>query len=125
MARLSLPLSGDYRDNVVSPDAVQFPPTRETKGSDEPHTFATFGKTAGDKLNATEPMMVSTFFSEMNTLFEMILAQKDGSQMDSSLGLLRQLSICSRTLELGGDAVETANNNYLGSRTDNYSSKDV
>ncbi|XP_066479560.1 protocadherin-12 isoform X2 [Tiliqua scincoides] len=125
MARLSLPLSVDYRDNVVSPDAVQSLPTKEAKGSDEPHTFATFGKTARDELNTTEPMLASTFFSEMSTLFDIILAQKASSHMDSSLGLLRHLSICSRTLELGGDATGAVNNNYLGSRTGNYSSKDI
>lgn len=125
MGRLSLPLSVDYRDNVVSPGAGQFPPTQEATGRDEAHTFATFGKTSGAELNPTEPKLASTFFSEMSTLFELILAQKAGSPTDSSLGLLRQLSICSRTLELGGDGTVAATNNYAVSRTGTFSSKGV
>ncbi|CAI5780334.1 protocadherin-12 isoform X1 [Podarcis lilfordi] len=82
MARLSFPISTDYKDNIVSPGALPSPLSEETTGRDEPHTFATFGKAAGHKPNSEEPRLSSTFLSEMNTLFEKILAQKVSPQVD-------------------------------------------
>lgn len=104
LARLSLPLSTDYKDNVVSPGALHFPASQEATIRDEPHTFATFGKAPGGEPSTTQPRLASSFISEMSTLFEMILAQKASPQMDASSGLLRQLSIHSRTIELDEDA---------------------
>ncbi|XP_060109565.1 protocadherin-12 [Heteronotia binoei] len=109
MARLSLPLSTDYKVNVVSPSAQQFPPSQEATGRDEPRTFATFGKAAGE-----EPQLANTFLSEMSTLLEMILSQKANSQADVSLELWQQLSVRRRTLELEAGGVEAAGSKETG-----------
>lgn len=106
MSRLSLPLSTDYKVNVVSPGTQQFPPSQEASGGDEPRTFATFGKAAGEEPVAAEPPLANSFLSEMNTLLGMILSQKANSHTDVSLELWHRLSVCNRTLEL--DGVEAA-----------------
>ncbi|XP_060630252.2 protocadherin-12 [Anolis sagrei] len=117
MSRLSIPLSVDYKDNVVSPSALLFPISQETTNRDEPHTFETFGKAKGCKLNTAEPRLASTFLSEMGTLFEMILAQNPRPETDSSLSFLQQMSICNKTLDLDGDALGAKSNRPLGHRT--------
>ncbi|KAH0618171.1 hypothetical protein JD844_017161 [Phrynosoma platyrhinos] len=117
MGRLSIPLSLDYKDNVVSPGTLLFPVSQETRNRDEPHTFETFGKANGCKLNTAEPGLASTFLSEMGTLFEMILAQNPRPQMDSSLDFLQQVSICSQTRDLDGDVLGSKTNRALSHRT--------
>lgn len=105
MTRLSLPFSTDYKDNVVSPGAPPFPLNQESTSRDEPHTFETFGKATGRKLNAAEPRLASTFLSEMNTLFEIILAQNVSPQRDSSLEFFPQVQKCSKILDVDEDTV--------------------
>ncbi|KAJ7338912.1 hypothetical protein JRQ81_012814 [Phrynocephalus forsythii] len=105
MTRLSLPFPNDYKDNVVSPGALPFPLNQETTSRDELHTFETFGKAAGCKLNAAEPRLASTFLSEMNTLFEIILAQNVTPQGDSPLELLQQVQKCSKIIDVDTDIV--------------------
>ncbi|XP_037656700.1 protocadherin-12 [Choloepus didactylus] len=91
MARLSLPLTTNYRDNLFSPDA-------ET--SEEPRTFQTFGKATGPELSPTGTRLASTFLSEMSSLLEMLLAQRSSVPVEAASEVLRRLSVCGRTLSL-------------------------
>ncbi|XP_069340250.1 protocadherin-12 [Eulemur rufifrons] len=91
MARLSLPLTTNYRDNVISPDAA---------ASEEPRTFQTFGKAAGPELSPTGTRLASTFLSEMSSLLEMLLEQRSGVPVEAASEALRRLSVCGRTLSL-------------------------
>ncbi|XP_069892082.1 protocadherin-12 [Dipodomys merriami] len=91
MARLSLPLTTNYRDNVCSPDA---------EALEEPRTFQTFGK-AGPELSPAGTRLASTFLSEMSSLLEMLLEQRSGVPMEAASEALRRLSVCGRTLSLG------------------------
>ncbi|XP_021520130.2 protocadherin-12 [Meriones unguiculatus] len=92
MARLSLPLTTNYRDNLSSPDAA---------ASEEPRTFQTFGKTAGPgpELSPTGTRLASTFVSEMSSLLEMLLEQHT-VPVEAASAALRRLSVCGRTLSL-------------------------
>nr|XP_006989275.2 protocadherin-12 [Peromyscus maniculatus bairdii] len=92
MARLSLPLTTNYRDNLSSPDAA---------ASEEPRTFQTFGKTAGPgpELSPTGTRLASTFVSEMSSLLEMLLGQHT-VPVEAASAALRRLSVCGRTLSL-------------------------
>lgn len=92
MARLSLPLTTNYRDNLSSPDAA---------ASEEPRTFQTFGKTVGPgpELSATGTRLASTFVSEMSSLLEMLLEQNT-VPVEAASAALRRLSVCGRTLSL-------------------------
>ncbi|ERE85855.1 protocadherin-12 isoform X2 [Cricetulus griseus] len=92
MARLSLPLTSNYRDNLSSPDAA---------ASEEPRTFQTFGKTAGPgpELSPTGTRLASTFVSEMSSLLEMLLEQHT-VPVEAASAALRRLSVCGRTLSL-------------------------
>ncbi|XP_054840705.1 protocadherin-12 [Eublepharis macularius] len=109
MARLSLSLSADYKANIVSPGALQFPASPEATGRAEPHTFATFGKAAGDEPAPAEPKLAHTFLTEMSTLLEIILSQQANAQADVPVGgLWRKLSMCTRTLELEGEGGKAA-----------------
>nr|AKZ42298.1 protocadherin-12 precursor [Castor fiber] len=91
MARLSLPLTTNYRDNVCSPDAA---------ASEEPRTFQTFGKVAGPELSPAGTRLASTFLSEMSSLLEMLLEQRSGVPVEAASEALRRLSVCGRTLSL-------------------------
>ncbi|XP_008065629.1 protocadherin-12 [Carlito syrichta] len=91
MARLSLPLTTNYRDNVTSPDAA---------ASEEPRTFQTFGKEAGPELSPAGTRLASTFLSEMSSLLEMLLEQRTEVPMEAASEALRRLSVCGRTLSL-------------------------
>ncbi|XP_025301079.2 protocadherin-12 [Canis lupus dingo] len=91
MARLSLPLTMNYRDNVFSPD---------TPAVEEPRTFQTFGKAAGPELSLTGTRLASTFLSEMSSLLEMLLGQRSGVPVEAASEVLRRLSVCGRTLSL-------------------------
>ncbi|XP_009953187.1 PREDICTED: protocadherin-12, partial [Leptosomus discolor] len=100
MARLSLPLTSSYKDNVFSPDALHSPQDEEAARQEKPRTFETFGKGAGADSNATGTRLASTFLSEMSTLFEMILSQKVQVHKETGPGLLRQLSARGKSLGL-------------------------
>ncbi|XP_015341080.1 protocadherin-12 isoform X1 [Marmota marmota marmota] len=91
MARLSLPLTTNYRDNVFSPDAAAL---------EEPRTFQTFGKEAGPELSPTGTRLASTFLSEMSSLLEMLLEQRSSVPVEAASEALRRLSVCGRTLSL-------------------------
>lgn len=91
MARLSLPLATNYRDNVFSAD---------TTTSEEPRTFQTFGKGAAPELSPTGTRLASTFLSEMSSLLEMLLEQRPSVPLEAASEVLRRLSVCGRTLSL-------------------------
>ncbi|NWR54767.1 PCD12 protein, partial [Bucorvus abyssinicus] len=104
VARLSLPLTSSYKDNVFSPDSPHSPQDEEAARQEKPRTFETFGKGAGADLNASGTRLASTFLSEMSTLFEMILSQKVQVHNETSSGLLRQLSARGKSLGLEDSA---------------------
>lgn len=91
MARLSLPLTTNYRDNVFSPDAAAL---------EEPRTFQTFGKVSGPELSPTGSRLASTFLSEMSSLLEMLLEPRSSVPVEAASEVLRRLSVCGRTLSL-------------------------
>uniref|UniRef100_A0A671EHA4 Protocadherin-12 n=2 Tax=Rhinolophus ferrumequinum TaxID=59479 RepID=A0A671EHA4_RHIFE len=91
MARLSLPLTTNYRDNVFSPDAAAL---------EEPRTFQTFGKVSGPELSPTGTRLASTFLSEMSSLLEMLLEPRSSVPVEAASEVLRRLSVCGRTLSL-------------------------
>nr|XP_010306018.1 PREDICTED: protocadherin-12 [Balearica regulorum gibbericeps] len=104
VARLSLPLTGNYKDNVFSPDSLHSPQDEEAARQEKPRTFETFGKGAGADSNAAGTRLASTFLSEMSTLFEMILSQKVQVHNETGSGLLRQLSAHGKSLGLEDSA---------------------
>ncbi|XP_030900616.2 protocadherin-12 isoform X1 [Melopsittacus undulatus] len=104
VARLSLPLTSSYKDNVFSPDSLHSPQDEEAARQEKPRTFETFGKGAGADSNAAGTRLASTFLSEMSTLFEMILSQKVQVHNETGSGLLRQLSARGKSLGLEDDA---------------------
>nr|XP_004664720.2 protocadherin-12 [Jaculus jaculus] len=91
MARLSLPLTTNYRDNVSSPDDAAL---------EEPRTFQTFGKEAGPELSPNGTRLASTFLSEMSSLLEMLLEQRSSVPVEAASEALRRLTVCGRTLSL-------------------------
>lgn len=91
MARLSLPLATNYRDNVFSPDAAAL---------EEPRTFQTFGKVPGPELSPAGTRLASTFLSEMSSLLELLLEGRSGVPVEAASAALRRLSACGRTLSL-------------------------
>ncbi|KAM6056361.1 protocadherin-12 isoform 2-T2 [Chlamydotis macqueenii] len=104
VARLSLPLTSNYKDNVFSPDSAHSPQDEEAARQEKPRTFETFGKGAGSDSNAAGTRLASTFLSEMSTLFEMILSQKVQVHNETGSGLLRQLSARGKSLGLEDSA---------------------
>ncbi|NXW62682.1 PCD12 protein, partial [Eurystomus gularis] len=104
VARLSLPLTSSYKDNVFSPDSPRSPQDEEAARWEKPRTFETFGKGAGADSTAAGTRLASTFLSEMSTLFEMILSQKVQVHNETGSGLLRQLSVHGKSLGLEDSA---------------------
>ncbi|NWH63434.1 PCD12 protein, partial [Geococcyx californianus] len=104
VARLSLPLTGSYKDNVFSPSSLHSPQDEEAARQETPRTFETFGKGVGADSSATGTRLASTFLSEMSTLFEMILSQKVQVHNETGAGLLRQLSARGKSLGLEDSA---------------------
>ncbi|KAM9603548.1 protocadherin-12 isoform 2-T2 [Morphnus guianensis] len=100
VARLSLPLTSSYKDNIFSPDSPHSPQDEDAARQEQPRTFETFGKGAGADSNAAGTRLASTFLSEMSTLFEMILSQKVQVHNETGSGLLRQLSAHGKSLGL-------------------------
>ncbi|XP_063269730.1 protocadherin-12 [Prinia subflava] len=104
VARLSLPLTSSYKDNIFSPDAPCSPEDEAAARQEKPRTFETFGKGAGADAGGAGTRLASTFLSEMSTLFEMILSQKAQEHGEAGAGLLRQLSARGHGLGLGDAA---------------------
>ncbi|XP_041442001.1 protocadherin-12 isoform X2 [Xenopus laevis] len=96
IARLSLPLNNNYKDNVFTPNSpVLQQPLITTEEREELKTFLTFGKASeGSQGNR----LASTFLSEMSSLFEMLLNQKADSHGDPASEVLMRLSGCSKTV---------------------------
>lgn len=89
MARLSLPLSSDYHDNVFVPNG---PPSTDSEllpkdRLDSASSFSTFGKC----LEKDDPVNVA-LLSEVSSLFEMLLTQKGGSRLGPPPDVLYRLS---------------------------------
>ncbi|XP_034079307.1 protocadherin-12 isoform X1 [Gymnodraco acuticeps] len=106
MARLSLPLSSDYHDNVFDPTGPPSPeselPPRDTLDSS---SFSTFGKTP-----EKEGPLGGALLSEVSTLFEMLMTQKADSHPGPRPDVLYRLSAAYRR-SLGLDANATNANN--------------
>ncbi|XP_029439734.1 protocadherin-12 [Rhinatrema bivittatum] len=107
MARLSLPLTTNYKDNIFSPASLNFPEDQRPISAaerDELRTFLTFGKANGGGGSCDpgdgEPRLTGTFLAEMSTLFEMLLTQKAEGHADTASEVLLRLSACSKTLGL-------------------------
>ncbi|XP_066572795.1 protocadherin-12 [Amia ocellicauda] len=102
MARLSLPLTTDYRENVFVPEDAR-PPEESSplEAAEEGATcFSTFGKTSGKGV-----ALPGHLLSEVSTLFEMLLTQKADSQAQPAAEVLYRLSAAyRRSLGLDGAA---------------------
>lgn len=92
MARLSLPLTTDYHENLFVPDG---PPSPETHcpmaGPDDSTSFCTFGKTP-----EKAPLGGRALISEVSSLFEMLLTQKADGQSCPPADMLYRLSAAYR-----------------------------
>ncbi|XP_017329079.2 protocadherin-12 isoform X2 [Ictalurus punctatus] len=99
MARLSLPLTSDYHDNLYVPDGL--PPSEgqsSTLGSpNDSASFSTFGKASEN----TGSLGGETLLSEVSTLFEMLMTQKADAQPRSDI-LYRLSAAYRRSLGLDG-----------------------
>lgn len=99
MARLSLPLTSDYHDNLYVPDGL--PPSEDqssTLGSpNDSASFSTFGKASEN----TGSLGGETLLSEVSTLFEMLMTQKADAQPRSDI-LYRLSAAYRRSLGLDG-----------------------
>ncbi|KAJ8282928.1 hypothetical protein COCON_G00054470 [Conger conger] len=93
MARLSLPLSADYHENVFVPEGPASidsgGPPAESSGDSA--SFSTFGKSP-EKGGA----LPGSLLSEVSTLFEMLLTQKADAQPRTSAEVLYRLSAAYR-----------------------------
>ncbi|XP_040904373.1 protocadherin-12 isoform X2 [Toxotes jaculatrix] len=107
VARLSLPLTGDYHDNVFVPSG---PPSTETEllprdGLDS-SSFSTFGKTP-----EKDSPLGGALLSEVSTLFEMLMTQKADAHPGPRPDVLYRLSAAyRRSLGLDGTATPAAGN---------------
>lgn len=99
MARLSLPLSSDYHDNLYVPDGL--PPSEGQSstfdGPNDSASFSTFGKSP----EKTGSLGGETLLSEVSTLFEMLMTQKADAQPRSDI-LYRLSAAYRRSLGLDG-----------------------
>nr|XP_033783608.1 protocadherin-12 [Geotrypetes seraphini] len=133
MARLSLPLAANYKDNIFSPASLDFPddqPPISAAERNELKTFLTFGKanvSAGNSNPGDEdPKLTGTFLAEMSSLFEMLLMQKAESHADAASEVLLRLSACSKSLGMDIGAAmalesETGGSNEALGRTESHS----
>ncbi|XP_683010.6 protocadherin-12 [Danio rerio] len=88
MARLSLPLSTDYHENLFIPDGPPSPDALCTMSSlDDFTSFSTFGKTL-----ESQPLGGRALMSEVSSLFEMLLTQKADAQSCPPADVLYRLS---------------------------------
>ncbi|KAK2848747.1 hypothetical protein Q5P01_008581 [Channa striata] len=93
MARLSLPLMGDYHDNIFVPDG---PPSPESEplprdGLESSSSFSTFGKTP-----EKDGPLGGALLSEVSTLFEMLMTQKADAHPGPRPDVLYRLSAAYR-----------------------------
>lgn len=99
MARLSLPLTSDYHENLYVPDGL--PPAEDQSstlgGPNDSASFSTFGKTP----EKTGSLGGETLLSEVSTLFEMLMTQKADAQPRSDI-LYRLSAAYRRSLGLDG-----------------------
>ncbi|XP_069510209.1 protocadherin-12 [Ambystoma mexicanum] len=102
LARLSLPMTADYKANLFTPATASIPEDEPIlAGSmerDELKTFLTFGKAEPEP--GDDPKLAGNFLSEMSSLFEMLLTQKADAHAATASEVLLRLSACSRTLGL-------------------------
>lgn len=106
MARLSLPLSGDYHDNVFVPNGPPSPDDEvlPREGLDS-SSFSTFGKTP-----EKDGPLGGTLLSEVSTLFEMLMTQKADAHPGPRPDVLYRLSAAyRRSLGLDGAAPAPGN----------------
>ncbi|XP_010899287.2 protocadherin-12 isoform X2 [Esox lucius] len=100
MARLSLPLTADYHDNVFVPNGPPSPEAHCPLDTLDSTSFSTFGKTP-----EKDGPLGGALLSEVNTLFNMLLTQKGDSQPLPSPDVLYRLSAAyRRSLGLDGAA---------------------
>ncbi|XP_069387781.1 protocadherin-12 isoform X2 [Paralichthys olivaceus] len=107
MARLSLPLTGDYHDNVFVPNG---PPSPESEPLPrdclDSSSFSTFGKTP-----EKDGPLGGALLSEVSTLFEMLMTQKADAHPGPRPDVLYRLSAAyRRSLGLDGSATPAAGN---------------
>ncbi|XP_044136893.1 protocadherin-12 [Bufo gargarizans] len=96
IARLSLPLGNNYKENIFTPSTqITQEPTITAADKEDLRTFLTFGK-ASD--GSQENRLASTFLSEMSSLFEMLLTQKAESHGNATSEVLMRLSSCSKSM---------------------------
>ncbi|XP_042069257.1 protocadherin-12 isoform X2 [Haplochromis burtoni] len=108
MARLSLPLTSDYHDNVFVPNSPPSPES-ETLPRDglESSSFSTFGKTP-----EKDGPLGGALLSEVSTLFEMLMTQKADAHPGPRPDVLYRLSAAyRRSLGLDGGAAGNAAKN--------------
>ncbi|XP_070692537.1 protocadherin-12 [Pempheris klunzingeri] len=103
MARLSLPLAGDYHDNIFVPNGPPSPeselPPRDGLDSSS-SSFSTFGKTP-----EKDGPLGGALLSEVSTLFEMLMTQKADAHPGPRPDVLYRLSAAyRRSLGLDGSA---------------------
>lgn len=101
MARLSLPLTADYHDNVFVPNGPPSP-ERELLPRDglDSSSFSTFGKTP-----EKDGPLGGALLSEVSTLFEMLMTQKADAHPGPRPDVLYRLSAAyRRSLGLDGNA---------------------
>ncbi|XP_026135478.1 protocadherin-12 [Carassius auratus] len=103
MARLSLPLTTDYHENLFVPDGPPSPDARcPMAGPDDSTSFSTFGKTP-----EKSPLGGRALMSEVSSLFEMLLTQKADGQSCPPVEVLYRLSAAYRR-SLGLDTAASA-----------------
>ncbi|XP_048032166.1 protocadherin-18 [Megalobrama amblycephala] len=99
MARLSLPLTTDYHENLFVPDGPPSPDALCPMASpDDSTSFSTFGKSPEKR-----GLGGSALMSEVSSLFEMLLTQKADGQSCPPADVLYRLSAAYRR-SLGLDA---------------------
>ncbi|XP_056373000.1 protocadherin-12 isoform X2 [Hyla sarda] len=108
IARLSLPLANNYKENIFTPNTqITQEPTITAADKEDLRTFLTFGKAAD---GSQENRLASTFLSEMSSLFEMLLAQKAESHGNTPSEVLMRLSACSKNMGMDSNRSEGSKN---------------
>lgn len=107
MARLSLPLTTDYHDNVFVPNGPPSPESEHLpRDALDSSSFSTFGKTP-----EKDGPLGGALLSEVSTLFEMLMTQKADTHPGPRPDVLYRLSAAyRRSLGLDGAATNAAGN---------------